>query len=115
MNLIGLAMLFRNHQQPTFKVNSKCQFPKILKPQAFLNLLVFLYRFSLFLGTEITVNDKTLRDPLQKDCLTNCEIKWFTTLKWKIISSRNKLYQILIIDRELSFYLTLFILVNNLQ
>ena len=32
-----------------------------------MNLLVFLFRFSLFLGTEITVNDKTLKDALQKD------------------------------------------------
>ena len=100
-------MLLRNHQQPTLKVNSKCEFLKILKPKSFLNLLVFLFRFSLFLGTEITINNKTLRDALQKDRFSNFKIKWFVTLKGKIILSRNKLYQMLIVDRELSFYLTL--------
>ena len=67
-------MLLKNHQQSTFKVNSKCQLLKILKPQAILNLLVFLFRsifISLFLGTEITANNKTSRNALQKDCCLN--------------------------------------------
>ena len=60
-------MLLKNHQQPTFKVNSKRQFSKIAELRAFLNLLVFLFRFSLFWGTDIIVNGKTLRDAIQKE------------------------------------------------
>ena len=103
----NLAALLRNYQPTTFKVNSKCQFSKIAEPQAFLNLLVFLFRFSLFRGTEIIVNDKILRDALQKDRFSNFKIKWFVTLNCKMIFSRNKLYQMLIVDRGLIFYLTL--------
>ena len=99
-------MLLRNHQQRNFKVNSKCQFTKILKQQAFLNLLVSLFLFSLFLGNEIIANDKTLRDALQKDSFSYFKIKWFVILTWNIIFSRNKLHQMLIVDREISFYLT---------
>ena len=81
---------------------------KIAEPQAFLHLLVFLFRFSLFRGTEIIVNDKILKDVFRKDRFSNFKIKLFVTLKWKMISSRNKLYQMLIVDRELIFYLTLY-------
>ena len=84
--ITSLAMLLRKHQQTTFKVNSKCQFLKIAELQAFLNLLVFLFRCSLFWGTEIIVNDKILRDTLQKDRFSNFKIKSFVTLKWKMIS-----------------------------
>ena len=103
-------MLLRKHQQTTFKAISKFQFTKIAEPQAFLNLLIFPFRFSLFRGTEIIVNDKILKDVFQKDRFSNFEIKLFVTLKWKMISSRNKLYQMLIADRELIFYLTLYYL-----
>ena len=101
-------MLLRNDQQTTFKVNSKYQFSKIAEPQAFLNLLVFLFRFLFFWGTEIIVNNKISRDALQKDCFSNFKIKWLVILKWKMISSRNELYQMLIADRELIFYLAIY-------
>ena len=77
-----------------------------------MNLLVFLFRFSLFLGTFLTANDKTLRDALEKDRFSNFKIKWFVSLKWKIISSRNKLYQMLTVIKfsEVSFHLKLYYL-----
>ena len=77
-----------------------------------MNLLVFLFRFSLFLGTFLTANDKTLRDALEKDRFSNFKIKWFVSLKWKITSSRNKLYQMLTVIKfsEVSFHLKLYYL-----
>ena len=112
----SIAMLLRNYQQTTFKVNSKCHFSNIAEPQALLNLLVFLFRFSLFWGTEIILYDGILKDALQKDGFLNFKFKWFVTLKRKMISSRKNLYQMLIVDRELNFYDSIpFILANNLQ
>ena len=72
----SFVTLLRDHQQTTFKVNNKCHFLKMLKPETFLNLLLdFLFRFLLFWGTENTINDKNLRDILRKDCSSNFKME----------------------------------------